>query len=300
MPKSRSTRRKKKAAPSTAVGPVSDLRSMESFLGLLGGRGKRDVVADAQDIMYKAWDATAHQQRVALARKALAVSSLCADAYVLLAEESARTLDEALDLYRKGVQAGERALGKAAFKEDAGHFWGLLETRPYMRARHGLAQALWAAGRRDETVDHYQDMLRLNPNDNQGIRYLLLNCLLELGRDADAAELLRQYKDDGAAAWAYSEALLLFRREGDGKASRAALNRAVKANAHVPAYLCGRKNLPRELPALIGMGDKDEAVAYVHDAASAWAAARGATAWLDAAAADTLAAPTAGPPVKKR
>ncbi|MEK7245463.1 MAG: hypothetical protein AAB223_05545, partial [Pseudomonadota bacterium] len=82
---------------------------MESFLGLLGGRGKRDVVADAQDIMYKAWDATAHQQRVALARKALAVSPLCADAYVLLAQESARPLDEALALYRQGMEAGERA-----------------------------------------------------------------------------------------------------------------------------------------------------------------------------------------------
>ncbi|MCC7015581.1 MAG: tetratricopeptide repeat protein [Rhodospirillales bacterium] len=268
-------------------------------MGQLGGRRKRDDVAAAQNIMYEAWEAATHQQRVALARKALAVSPRCADAYVLLAQETARTVDEALDLYRQGVEAGERALGKATFKKDAEHFWGVLETRPYMRARHGLAQALWAKGRRDETVDHYRDMLRLNPNDNQGLRYPLLNCLLELGRDADAAEILQQYKDDGTAAWAYSEALLSFRREGDAKASRAALDRAVKTNAHVPAYLCGRKKLPRVLPALIGIGDEDEAVAYVHDAKAAWAVAPGAAAWLDAAAADRLASASERPSVKK-
>jgi hypothetical protein len=30
------------------------------------------------------------------------------------------------------VAAGERSLGPKAFEEDAGHFWGILETRPYM------------------------------------------------------------------------------------------------------------------------------------------------------------------------
>jgi hypothetical protein len=78
-----------------------------------------------------------------LAQKALELSPLCADAYVLLAQETARNLDEAIDLYRQGVEAGKKALGKSAFRDDVGHFWGLLETRPYMRARHGLAQALW-------------------------------------------------------------------------------------------------------------------------------------------------------------
>jgi tetratricopeptide repeat protein len=44
---------------------------------------------------------------------------------------------------------------------------------PYMRARLGLAHSLWTAGRRDEAVQHLQDMLRLNPGDNQGVRYTL-------------------------------------------------------------------------------------------------------------------------------
>ena len=59
------------------------------------------------------------------------------------------------------------------FKQYAGHFWGFLETRPYMRARAGLAGTLLKLGDIDGAVGHYRDMLKLNPNDNQGIRYVL-------------------------------------------------------------------------------------------------------------------------------
>jgi len=86
--------------------------------------------------MYEAWDASG-AQRVKLARKALEISPDCADAYVLLAEETAENLAEKRELYEQGVAAGERALGERMFKEEAGSFWGILQTRPYMRARAG-------------------------------------------------------------------------------------------------------------------------------------------------------------------
>src|SRR5688572_27133198 len=79
----------------------------------------------AQDLMYEAWNATG-RRRVQLARKALALSPDCADAYVLLAQETAKTPQEARQLYQQGVAAGERALGPKIFEEDAGHFWGIV------------------------------------------------------------------------------------------------------------------------------------------------------------------------------
>lgn len=66
--------------------------------------GEQDL-ATAQDIMYEAWEAQG-ARRVALARKARQVSHDCADAYVLLAEETARSLTKARDLYAQGVAAG--------------------------------------------------------------------------------------------------------------------------------------------------------------------------------------------------
>lgn len=233
----------------------------------------------AQELMYDAWDSSG-RRRVELARKALKVSEDCADAYVLLAEETAKCPEEAKALYEQGVKAGERALGKEMFQENVGHFWGIIETRPYMRARFGLAQCLWAMGERKQAIEHYTDMLRLNPGDNQGIRYVLASCLLEEGLGDELGKLLEQYEDDGAATWAYSRALLAFRKEGASKKANKHLKNALDDNPFVPTYLLGRKRLPLRLPDYIGMGDENEAVVYVSEAIRAWQKTEGALEWL--------------------
>jgi len=247
--------------------------------GASGSRVGRNLLGQAQELIYNAWETADRKRRVALAQKAIGISPDCADAYVLLAEETA-TLDEALEFYRKGVEAGERALGRHAFESDAGHFWGILETRPYMRARAGLARCLWESGKRDEALAHYRDMLRLNPNDNQGLRYVLVSCLLDLGRDEEITDLLKLYEDDAAAAFAWTVALLAFRRHNDSPESGEKLAAALESNPHVLAYMLGRKKLPRRLPDLIGFGDESEAICYAAENIDAWKATEGALTWL--------------------
>lgn len=282
MPKSKN--RSKERSTRDVAAQAIDLKALQAFQGMLEQMGAfdepdvDDALTAAQELIYKAWDARDRRRRVTLAKEALQLSPDCADAYLLLAEE-AKQPNEAIVLYRKAVEAGERALGAAVFKELTGEFWGFVETRPYMRARHLLALALWDEGEKEEAVGHYQDMLRLNPNDNQGIRYLLISALLALGRDDQATALLRDYAEDGSAEWAWSAALLEFRRQGDCEASRKALLGALEGNRHVPAYLFGDRKLPRQLPEFISPGKPDEAVAYVHGAAEAWSVANGALDW---------------------
>src|SRR5215510_2005560 len=112
----------------------------------------------AQDLMWTAWDEPDAGRRVGMARRALEISADCADAYVMLAIETARNNKEAVELYETGIAAGERALGSKCFEENAGHFWGILETRPYMRARNGLAECLYEMGRYDEAIQHFKDI----------------------------------------------------------------------------------------------------------------------------------------------
>jgi len=274
----------KKNPPGTSVFDFMPTpQSIESLLTGFGGRHNgRNALDEAQEIMYDAWEATSRKRAVELARKALLVSADCADAYVFLAGVMAGTPQEAIGLYRQGVEAGERALGKKAFKKDVGHFWGLLETRPYMRARAGLAQSLREAGQREDAVDHYWDLLRLNPNDNQGLRDLLMPCLIELNRDTDAEKLYKQYENDGMAVWTYSRALLDFRKHGEISATDKSLKAAIERNKHVPLYLLGRKKLPSKLPDHHGIGDQNEAVLYASENREAWRSTPGALEWLAA------------------
>jgi len=260
---------------------------MQAFLADVIERGDvprrkaRTRLEQAQELAYDAWEAESPRERIRLAKKALALSPDCADAYVILAEETARTPKEAANLYARGVAAGERALGEEGFEEYAGTFWGVLTTRPYMRARLGLALALWEMGKHGDAIAHAWDMLRLNPSDNQGVRYILLDWLLESGDDRQAGELLNRCPGDAAAEWMYGRALHAFRVHGDAAESRRFLAEAVKWNPYVPDYLLGRKRLPRVLPDLIGIGDESEAVSCAAAQMAAWYKTRGALAWLE-------------------
>jgi hypothetical protein len=83
-PRKATPRSSRKAA--VADGTLPDRRTMESYLAAIAGQGRDDAIAKAQDIMYDAWDCAASRSRITLARKALAISPLCADACNLLAE----------------------------------------------------------------------------------------------------------------------------------------------------------------------------------------------------------------------
>lgn len=235
----------------------------------------------AQALVSEAFQEPDPERRAEIAREALRIDPDCVDAHVLLAEE-APTRKQALAHYERAVAAGERALGPDVFREHAGHFWGLFETRPYMRARLGLANALWTAAKRDEAVGHLRDMLRLNPGDNQGVRYTLAGFLLFLDRDDELEQLLDQYSDEQSAAWDYTRALLAFRRHGDTPDARKLLQQALKTNRHVPAYLLGTKFPPAAPPDYISPGGESEALEYVGGFLAGWKATLGAVAWLRA------------------
>ncbi len=233
----------------------------------------------AQDVMFEAFEARGRRQ-VQLARAALAICPDCADAYVMLAQRGSDP-ERARELFVKAVAAGERALGEEVFRDSIGHFWGITETRPYMRARAGLAGALEKLGRYKEATDHYREMLRLNPGDNQGIRYILLPALLHGRHLHEAHRLLDdpQYRDDSSAAWLYGRALLAFLREGNSAGARSKLIAAVKENPYVPSVLLSTDGLP-ESPRSYSPGSPDEADVYANEVNDLWTKATGALEWL--------------------
>ncbi len=233
----------------------------------------------AQGLAYEAME-THGRRRRSLARQALELSPDCVDALGILAEDEP-DLNRSIGLFEAAVAAGEKELGPEAFDNHVGHFWGLVETRPYMRARASLAQCLWSAGRHGEAIAHYCDLLRLNPNDNQGVRSFLVSALIEINDLDSAQQLLTNFKETYSAAWHYSWALVTLLREGDGRLARRRLTDAFKCNPHLPDLLLEREPLPPSPPEYYKPGDITEAVVVAFNLAHLWRKVPEAMAWLE-------------------
>jgi hypothetical protein len=90
--------------------------------GMLPSLGPETDVERAQDVMYQAWGAKSRKKRIDLAKYALEISPDCADAYVLLAQETGKNSYDSARLYEQGVQAGERALLES-YEDDGAATW---------------------------------------------------------------------------------------------------------------------------------------------------------------------------------
>ena len=80
------------------------------------------------------------------------------------------------------------------FETSAGHFWGLVETRPYMSARLALVVAnlnLKTFDAVKAALEHSMELLRLCRRDNMGVRYMVPHMMLRLSRDQDCYDFVK-------------------------------------------------------------------------------------------------------------
>ena len=94
----------------------------------------------------------------------------CIDAHVHLGSiEFDRWPQRASLHYEIGVGIGELSLPPGF---DGALIWGRIYNRPFLRGLHGLGLSHWRLGRAEEALTVFERILALNPNDNQGIRFL--------------------------------------------------------------------------------------------------------------------------------
>lgn len=78
--------------------------------------------------------------------------------------------EHAIRHYEVGLRIGELSLGEDF---DGVLLWGYIGNRPFLRCVHGYGLCFWRLGRFDEAGRVFDRMLRLNPSDNQGVRFLI-------------------------------------------------------------------------------------------------------------------------------
>ncbi len=182
--------------------------------------------------------------------------------------------------FERGIVIGaERFQNEEFLKQNKGHFWGLTETRPFMRCLQGAADSQFFLGRVMEAMGIWTFMLDLNPNDNQGIRYDLMPSLGGL-RDHDRFEELdQQFADDVSAAVYFNRALNLFTKHSGGPQALRALQLARTKNKFVVPMLL-KADMPAYRVAGYSLGTEEEAISYLDKAHMVWSGLPGAKDWL--------------------
>ncbi|MBP1969362.1 tetratricopeptide (TPR) repeat protein [Virgibacillus natechei] len=222
----------------------------------------------AQDKLYEAQVEKGAKRRK-LIKEALDIYPNSPDAYLLMAADTS-SMNEQHSLFHQALLAGEKDLGKDFFKENKGHFWLMIETRPYMRAKADYATVQYNLGDKESAMEHYEELLELNPNDNQGIRYQLLRIYLEEEKYVPAKHLIKQYEKEQSANFLFNEALLHYRTNGITPKTKALLKKATEQNPYVKDYLLDKKPIPRHSQDFMGIGDESEAIVYAQEHIHLW------------------------------
>lgn len=189
--------------------------------------------------------------------------------------------DEAHDLWAQAVRIGRKAFPKD-FKIGKDRLdWGWLENRPFLRCLHGLALTKYDDGEIEEALQLFQELLSLNPNDNQGVRVVAVEALFNLGELESALVITMRYPDDVMPATIYGRALALFKL-GRRKEATVALRDAIEYQPLVVKELLKTKHrLPGTAkPGVFTMGGADEAYYYWQRWGQYWQEDAEALNWL--------------------
>ena len=180
----------------------------------------------------------------------------------LIYSEQGREM-EAYIYCQAAVGIGLHALPKKFRWETARMEWGWLENRPFMRAYQNLGVWNLDNARYDEAIEIFERLLSVNPNDNQGVRCILPQCLFEKNELSRILTHCRKYADDVFPEIFYSEALALARL-GHSEEALEALEDCVAKLPLVGRELLKRRHLrPKSrLEGYITHGGADQAYAY--------------------------------------
>ena len=118
--------------------------------------------------------------------------------------------------------------------------WGHLDNRPYLRVMHVALLSYMRLRRHKDAVTLIELMLARNPNDNQGVRYLLGSEALRAG-DYHRARFVLEADADGYPPYFY-ELALCYMLKDEWVSAATALRRGFVANPYIAEMMGGHPN----------------------------------------------------------
>ena len=149
---------------------------------------------DAYEILEEAQNARNEKEAIKLAKKAYEKSPECFDAILFQCDLEENGIKR-MKLLEGGLEVEKNRLIKEKYfdKENIGHFYGIFETRPYIRGLVVKAEYLLEEGKLRQAESICKEVLRLNENDNMGARYLLMAIFAALEEENEVRKLHNKY-----------------------------------------------------------------------------------------------------------
>ena len=218
---------------------------------------------DAYEILEEAQNARTEKEAIKLAKKAYEKSKECFDAILFqcdLEENGIRRMK----LLDDGLEFEKNRLTKEKYfdKENIGHFYGIFETRPYIRGLVIKAEYLLEEGKISQAENVCREVLRLNENDNMGARYLLMAIYATLEKENDMLKLYKKYPEEDLEM--IFPLFALYYKLGNDKKAKEYLNRIDKCNSNFVKFFKGTiKENKKVEPGYYSRGDSSEIFMYL-------------------------------------
>ncbi len=195
---------------------------------------------DFMELAESAADEGDDSSAVRFARKALKLDPDNLDAERILAQLGSTSLEDHLKKLERAIRRGEEVMEKHGLKDDdsIGKYWGILETRPYMRLRHAYMTDLCDFGMHKKAMGECEELCRLSENDNLGVRFQLMHLYALYDEEEKALELTNRYDGETSTQFLMSLAILYFRR-GDLATAEKYLKQLMKVNKDTGKFFKG-------------------------------------------------------------
>lgn len=190
----------------------------------------------ALDILEQAYYAEDEKTAAKFAKDALKLDPDLTEAKLVLI--GTYPLEKQKKEYEKLIKQEEERLSKMGIgDDDVGIYYGLLETRPYMRVRYAYMELLENMNKLRMAMAEGEDIIRLNEGDNMGVRYKLIKLCAMLEDGEKLEKLVAEYNEE-SVHFLLPQAVYYYKTDELMKA-RGILKRMYKENTYVKALFDG-------------------------------------------------------------
>ena len=224
---------------------------------------KNTPLDDAYEILEEAQNAKNEKEALRLAKKAYKKSSECFDAILFQCNLEENGIKR-MKLLDDGLEFEKNRLIKEKYfdKENIGQFYGIFETRPYIRGLVIKIEYLLEEGKLRQASNVCKEVLKLNKNDNLGARYLLMAIYAALEEKKDMLNLYKKYPEEDLEM--LFPLFAIYYKTGNDKKAKDYLNRIDKCNSNFVKYFKGTiKPSEKVRPGYYSRGDSSEIFMYL-------------------------------------